>query len=118
MRPASASTRQGTRRRSRRAHAPDPLWRPSAWAGTRQTDIEAARLLLDRMGLSVNDLLAAPADRPPAPTFAEYIPIVSAGISTATLQAYQPYWNRLLARWADRRLDEHAAAEEHSRGSV
>src|SRR6266568_1039951 len=41
-------------------------------------ELEAARLLLARMGISPSDLLNTAPARPPAPTFAAYIPIVSA----------------------------------------
>ncbi|MEU6645890.1 hypothetical protein ABZ863_25545 [Saccharomonospora sp. NPDC046836] len=44
-------------------------------------EVEAARLLLLRMGLSPEDLLAVPVARPPVPTFAEYVPVVSAAVS-------------------------------------
>jgi integrase/recombinase XerC len=37
-------------------------------------EVEAARLLLTRMGLSPEDLLASPGDRPTVPMFNEYIP--------------------------------------------
>ena len=41
-----------------------------------QAVVDAAMLVLERMGLTPADLLAAPAARPAAPTFAEYIPVV------------------------------------------
>ena len=37
--------------------------------------VDAAMLVLERMGLTPADLLFAPAARPAAPTFAEYIPV-------------------------------------------
>jgi hypothetical protein len=37
-----------------------------------QAVVDAAMLVLERMGLTPADLLAAPAARPAAPTFAEY----------------------------------------------
>jgi hypothetical protein len=46
-----------------------------------QAVVDAAMLVLERMGLTPADLLAAPAARPTAPTFAEYIPVVSALVS-------------------------------------
>jgi len=46
-----------------------------------QAVVDAAMLVLERMGLTPADLLATPAPRPPAPTFAEYIPVVSALVS-------------------------------------
>ena len=69
-------------------------------------DIEAARLLLSRLGVSPTDLLDTPPARPSVPTFAEYIPIVAAAVSEGTRRVYGSYWNRILEQWADRRLDE------------
>ena len=43
---------------------------------------------------------------PPAPTFAEYIPVVAAVVSAGTRRVYGSYWNRVLEHWAQRRLDE------------
>jgi integrase/recombinase XerC len=69
-------------------------------------DLDAARLLLSRMGLSAEDLMATQTDRPPVPTFAEYIPIVSAAVTDGTRRVYGSYWNRMLDHWGDRHLDE------------
>lgn len=77
----------------------------------RQEDLDAALLLLDRMGLSVADLVTAPADRPPAPTFAEYIPVVSAASSAGTRRVYSTYWNRILEHWAGWPLDKPDASD-------
>jgi hypothetical protein len=55
------------------------------------------------------DLLAAPAARPAAPTFAEYIPVVSALVSDGCRRAYGSYWNRVTGQWGSRRIDEPAA---------
>jgi integrase/recombinase XerC len=77
----------------------------------RQADIEAALLLLGRMGLSPADLAAVPQDRPDVPTFAEYIPVVSAAVSPGTRRAYGSYWNRVIEHWGGRRLDEPAPSE-------
>ncbi|MGI5243400.1 hypothetical protein [Dactylosporangium sp. CA-139066] len=46
-----------------------------------QAELEAARLLLARLGVSPADLLQLGPARPPAPTFAEYVPVVSAAVS-------------------------------------
>jgi hypothetical protein len=48
---------------------------------SRQAVVEAALVLLERMGLSPADLAAVPQDRTPVPTFAEYVPVVSAAVS-------------------------------------
>jgi site-specific recombinase XerD len=74
-------------------------------------DVEAARLLLQRLGVSPADLLAGPSQRPPVPTFAEYIPIVSAAVSAGTRRVYSSYWNRILEQWGGRRLDEPTPSE-------
>jgi hypothetical protein len=46
--------------------------------------VEAALVLLERMGLSPADLAAVPQDRPKVPTFAEYVPVMSAAVSAGT----------------------------------
>ena len=74
-------------------------------------DIDAARLLLDRLGVSPSDLLAAAPNRAPAPTFADYIPIVAAAVSSGTRRVYGSYWNRITEHWGTRRLDEPTPTE-------
>jgi len=61
---------------------------------SRQAVVEAALVLLKRMGLTPADLAAVPPDRKPVPTFAEYVPVVSAAVSAGTRRAYGSYWNR------------------------
>jgi hypothetical protein len=70
--------------------------------------IEAALVLLERMGLSPADLAVVPQRRTPVPTFAEYVPVVSAAVSAGTRRAYGSYWNRssssgATAAWTSRR---------------
>ena len=74
--------------------------------GSQQAVVEAALVLLERMALSPADLVAAPRDRKVVPTFAEYVPVVSAAVSAGTRRAYGSYWNRIVEHWGDRRLDE------------
>ncbi len=74
-------------------------------------EIEAARLLLARMGVSAQDLVDTPAPRPPVPTFADYIPKVSDAVSSGTRRVYGSYWKRVVDCWGDRRLDEPTALE-------
>lgn len=85
-------------------------------------DLDAARLLLSRLAVSPADLLAASPDRAPAPTFAQYIPIVSAAVADGTRRVYGSYWNRILEHWGARRLDEPTPSDinqlaEHNSGS-
>ena len=56
-----------------------------------QAVVDAAMLVLDRMGLTPADLLSAPAARPAAPTFAEYVPVVSALVTDGCRRAYGSY---------------------------
>ncbi|MFF5071040.1 tyrosine-type recombinase/integrase [Micromonospora olivasterospora] len=76
-----------------------------------RAELDAARLLLARMGISPADLAEAASERPPAPTFAEYVPVVSAAVTAGTRRAYGSYWNRVLEHWGQRRLDEPTPSE-------
>ena len=78
---------------------------------SRQAVVEAALVLLERMGLSPADLAAVPENRKPVPTFAEYVPVVSVAVSAGTRRAYGSYWNRVVEHWGDRRLDEPTPSE-------
>ena len=104
-----------------RAHGPFPRGdgrrpmttvHPAAQPGTsQQAAVEAALMLLERMGLSPADLQAVPQDRQPLPTFAEYVPVVSAAVSDGCRRAYGSYWNRVIEQWGSRRLDEPTPSE-------
>ncbi|WP_328435331.1 tyrosine-type recombinase/integrase [Nocardia puris] len=79
-------------------------------------ELEAARLLLDRLGVDPSVLLdIAPHDvarhHDATPTFAAYIPRVTAAVTPGALRTYRPYWRRLSERWPDRRLNEPTATE-------
>ncbi len=76
-----------------------------------QAVVEAALVLLERMGLTPADLAAVPQPRKPVPTFAEYTPVVSAAVSAGTRRAYGSYWNRIVEHWGERRLDEPSPSE-------
>ncbi len=78
---------------------------------SRQAAVEAALLVLARMGLSPADLAAIPPPRKPVPTFAAYVPVVAAAVSTGTRRAYGSYWNRVIEHWGGRRLDEPTPSE-------
>jgi integrase/recombinase XerC len=79
---------------------------PTQPGAPQQAVVEAALLVLERMGLSPADLVATPQARRPVPTFAEYVPVVSAAVSAGTRRAYGSYWNRVTEHWGQRRLDE------------
>lgn len=82
-----------------------------AGAGSGASEIEAARLLLARLGVSPAELLAGDAPRDPLPRFAEYVPVVAAAVPDGTRKAYEPYWDRIVQQWGARRLDEPTALE-------
>jgi integrase/recombinase XerC len=84
---------------------------PSSPAASQQAAVDAARLVLQSMGLSLDDLTAAPSNRKPMPTFAEYVPVVRATVTPGTLKTYGSYWNRVVEQWGDRHLDEPTASE-------
>jgi len=62
--------------------------------------------MLTRLGISPADLQQSASHPSVAPTFAQYVPVVVAAVGDSTRRVYGSYWNRLLERWADRRLDE------------
>jgi site-specific recombinase XerD len=84
---------------------------PGAPTTSQQAVVEAALVLLERMGLSPADLVAVPREQRAVPTFAEYVPVVSAAVSAGTHRAYGSYWNRVVEQWGDRRLDEPTPSE-------
>lgn len=78
----------------------------------RTAELQAARVVLTTMGLSPADLLdAAASGTATVPTFAEYVPTVSLAVSDGARRSYGSYWNRLVAAWGQRRLDEPSASE-------
>ncbi|MGV9749619.1 site-specific integrase [Nocardia farcinica] len=76
--------------------------------GVNAETLTAARLLLTQMGISPADLIDSGVT---APTFAEVIPKVRAGLSPGTLRTYDTYFKHLLAAWGDRSLDEPSKAD-------
>jgi hypothetical protein len=63
--------------------------------------VSAALVILEQMGLSPDDLKASP-QWPGMPTFAAYIPVVSAQVTAGTRKTYGSYWNRIAGRWGER----------------
>lgn len=76
-----------------------------------RSDVAAARLLLDRLGVTVDDLLDTPAGAEDVPTFDTYIARVASAVNPGTLRVYASYWNRIRHEWGSRRLDEPTALE-------
>jgi len=84
---------------------------PTSPAASQQAAVDAALLILERMGLSPDDLTATQRNQAPVPTFAEYVPVVSAAVTDGTRKAYGSYWNRVVEQWGPRRLDEPTPSE-------
>ncbi|WP_239088131.1 tyrosine-type recombinase/integrase [Planosporangium mesophilum] len=76
-------------------------------------DIEAARLLLDRLGVSPEQVMRGAGPRRPMPTFDEYIGRVSHVVTDATRSVYETYWAKVRQVWGARRLDEPTPLEIH-----
>jgi integrase/recombinase XerC len=83
----------------------------TADAGIDLAALDAARLLLSRMGISPADLVDGPLPHRAGPTFAEYVPVVAQAVTTASRRAYGSYWNKLIDAWGTRRLDEPTPTE-------
>ncbi len=84
---------------------------PDSMVSPQQAAVDAALLVLKSMGLSPADLAGAPSNRPPVPTFAEYVPVVAATVTKGTLRAYRPYWRKLVEQWGERPIDEPTPSE-------
>ena len=76
-----------------------------------RAEIDAARMLLDKLGVTPNDLLHAPAERPGVPSFADYIPHVSDAVSAGTRRVYGSYWNRVIQAWGPRPITDVNASD-------
>src|ERR1017187_4763349 len=88
-----------------------------------QAVVDAAMLVLAPRARPPADLLTAPSARPAAPTFAEYIPAVSALVSDGCRKAYGSYWNRVVDQWGSRCINEPTPSEirqlvQHGRANV
>ncbi|GAA3952188.1 tyrosine-type recombinase/integrase [Actinoplanes auranticolor] len=69
-------------------------------------ELEAAHLLLERLGVTPEQLLTGARPRPSMPTFEEYIERVSQAVSDSTRRVYGTYWTKVCEVWGSRRLDE------------
>jgi site-specific recombinase XerC len=73
----------------------------------KEADLDVARLLLARLGISAEDLLkAAPDNSRPIPTIRDYLDGVSAAVPPGTRRVYDTYWRRVADVWGDRLITE------------
>jgi hypothetical protein len=73
-------------------------------------DLETIRILLTRMGVTAEDLLAGATPRV-VPTFDEYLDKISDAVPAGTRRAYLTYWRRIRHSWGQRYLNEPTASE-------
>ena len=66
------------------------------------SEIQAARTLLAKLGISPADLLRSATTPAEAPAFSDYIPRVSKAVSPGTRRVYGTYWKRTIAAWGPR----------------
>ena len=78
--------------------------------GTGWSDLDAARLLLEKLGVKPADLMAAPA-RAEFPLIADYIPLVEKAVTKGTRRVYGPYWAKVVREWGHRHVNEPTALE-------
>jgi integrase len=74
-------------------------------------EVQAALLVLAKLGITPADLLQDPAPARVVPTFAEYIPVVSAAVSASSRRACGSSWKKVAQQWGSRRLDEPTPTE-------
>ncbi|MFI5843913.1 tyrosine-type recombinase/integrase [Catenuloplanes sp. NPDC051500] len=75
-------------------------------------ELEAARLLLTRLGITPEQLVQAGGHTAiQIPTFSDYIGQVALSVSPASRRLYSTYWKRIEKEWGTRRLDEPTALE-------
>lgn len=76
-----------------------------------EAEISAARLLLARLGVKPEELLATSAPRESMPLIRDYVKRVSDAVPAGTRRVYSTYWRRVVEVWGDRRIDEPTALE-------
>ncbi|MEV6527301.1 tyrosine-type recombinase/integrase [Longispora sp. NPDC051575] len=77
-------------------------------------DVQAVKLLLERLGVTAEQLFDGPARAAvPMPTVYEYVQRVAKAVTPGTRRVYETYWNRTCEIWGHRRLDEPTALEIH-----
>ena len=78
--------------------------------GTGWSDLDAARLLLGKLGVRPADLMTAPASAE-FPLIADYLPLVEKAVTKGTRRVYGPYWAKVVREWGHRRVNEPTALE-------
>jgi integrase len=69
-------------------------------------ELQAARLLLARLGVTAEQLVGAVPRSAPCPTIRDYLRDVGDAVPPGTRRVYDTYWRRIVRAWGDRRIDE------------
>lgn len=71
-------------------------------------ELEAARLLLDRLGIRPEQLVGTPgrSTSKAIPSVGHYLDQIADAVSPATRRVYGPYWRRVASEWGERRIDD------------
>jgi integrase len=69
-------------------------------------ELDAARLLLARLGVTPDQLVGAVRRSAPCPTIRDYLRDVGEAVPSGTRRVYDTYWRRTVDEWGDRRIDE------------
>jgi integrase/recombinase XerC len=69
-------------------------------------ELEAARLLLARLGVTAEQLVGPAPRSAPCPTIRDYLRDVGDAVPPGTRRVYDTYWRRTVDAWGDRRIDE------------
>lgn len=78
----------------------------------RISELDAAQLLLAKLGLTPADLVDAPTEQHrDVPTFAEYVPRLTGAVDAGTRRTYLTYWNMVVEAWGPRPLTDVTALE-------
>lgn len=73
--------------------------------GSTQADVQMLVQMMQHLNVEPEELLAAALPQN-IPTFEQFVPLVRDAASPALRKNYTPYWNRIVACWGGRRLDE------------
>ncbi|MEV1319382.1 site-specific integrase [Micromonospora arborensis] len=74
-------------------------------------ELEAVRFLIDRLGVSAEEVFKGVTPSKEIPTFSEHISRVSGAVAEGTRRVYGTYWRKIEEVWGNRRIDEPSPME-------
>ncbi|MEU7477098.1 site-specific integrase [Lentzea sp. NPDC042327] len=90
--------------------------------GSSPADLQVLVQMMERLGVAPEELLAV-VQPESVPTFEQFVPVAFEATSQGSRAVFQSYWNRIVACWGTRRLDEPTPRElveviEHFRATA